>query len=153
MPPTGQNQQSNPQPSEFEKALRQNESLIEEADVIIRSGKESKPSAIPGKPEVPEADPDRELIWKVGGSTKRFNLAELLAKPPVTNTTVLSDTNAMVQSVSGTRCMLARSSDSPSRFLFSAESAGTYSVAITVSSIDLEPWARRSNPAKIPAAE
>ena len=152
-PPTGQSQQSNPQPSEFEEALRQNESLFGATSVPVPSGKESKPVAIPGKPEVPEADPDRELIWTVGQSSVRFNLAALLAKPEVALATPLNAANAVVLSVDGTLCMLARSTDSPSQFLFSADAAGAYSVAITVSSIDLEPWARRSNPAKIPEAE
>ena len=152
-PPTGQSQQSNPQPSEFEEALRQNESLLRATSVPVPSGKESKPVVIPGEPEVPEADPDRELIWTVGQSTVRFNLAALLAKPKVALATPLNAANAVVLSVDGTLCMLARSTDSPSQFRFSADAAGTYSVAITVSSIDLEPWARRSNPAKIPATE
>lgn len=152
-PPTGQSQQSNPQPSEFEEALRQNEALLPATSVSVPSGKESKPVAIPGEPEVPEADPDRELIWTVGQSSVRFNLAALLAKPKVALATPLNATNAVVLSVDGTLCMLARSTDSPSQFRFSADAAGAYSVAITVSSIDLEPWARRSDPAKIPATE
>lgn len=152
-PPTGQSQESDPQPSEFEEALRQNEALLPATSVSVPSGKESKPVAITGEPEVPEADPDRELIWTVGQSSVRFNLAALLAKPKVALATPLNATNAVVLSVDGALCMLARSTDSPSQFLFSADAAGAYSVAITVSSIDLEPWARRSNPAKIPSAE
>ena len=151
--PTGQSQESDPQPSEFEEALRQNEALLGATSVPVPSGSERQAVAIPGEPEVPEADPDRELIWTVGQSSVRFNLAALLAKPKVALATPLNATNAVVLSVDGTLCMLARSTDSPSQFLFSAAAAGAYSVAIAVSSIDLEPWARRSSPAKIPSAE
>ena len=68
-----------PQPSEFEAALRKNEPVLSAANVTVRTP--AVPVAFPGKPKVPEADRDRELIWTVGVSSVRFNLAELLAKP------------------------------------------------------------------------
>ena len=144
--PTGPRRQSETQPSEFEAALRKNEPVLSAANVAVRTP--AAAVSFTGKPEVPEADPDRELIWTVGGSSGRFNLAELLAKPEVAPNTPLNAKNSIVRSVGSKLCMLARSTDSPSQFLFSADQAGAYAVAITVSSIDLEPWARRSNTAK-----
>ena len=138
-----------PQPSGFEAALRKNEPVLSAANVTVRTP--AVPVPFPGKPKVPEADRDRELIWTVGVSSVRFNLAELLAKPEVAPTTPLNAKNAIVRSVGSKLCMLARSTDSPSQFLFSADQAGAYAVAITVSSIDVEPWARRSNAQRIPA--
>ena len=143
--PTGPRRQSNPQPSKFEAALRHNEPLLPATNVTISSGKETEAVAITGAPRVPPADPDREVIWKVGVSAVRFNLSALLAKPEVTKNTELNSTNAVVHSMGATLCMLARSAASRSRFLFSADRAGTYSVALTISSIDIEPWARRSS--------
>ena len=131
---------------EFEAALRKNEPVLSAANAAVRTPAAAVPFT--GKPEVPEADPDRELIWTVGVSSVRFNLAELLAKPEVASGTPLNAKNSIVRSVGSKLCMLARSTDSPSQFLFSADQAGAYAVAITVSSIDLEPWARRSNTAK-----
>ena len=142
--------------AEFEQALRYDEKLLAATAVTIPNAKESVAVAIPGTPtpEVPAADPDREVIWTVDGSAVRFDLSALRAKPAVTvtTTTVLDSTNSVVFSVGSTLCMLARTA--ASQFLFSADRAGTYSVAITVSSIDLEPWARRSNAtAKVAAAK
>ena len=148
-PPTEPGRQSEPQPSEFETALRKNEPVLSAANVTVRTP--AVPVAFPGKPKVPEADRDRELIWTVGVSSVRFNLAELLAKPEVAPTTPLNAKNSIVRSVGSKLCMLARSTDSPSQFLFSADQADAYAVAITVSSIDVEPWARRSNAQRIPA--
>ena len=138
--------------AKFEAALRQNEPPLAAASVTIPSGAAARAVAITGKPEVPALDPDREVVWKVDGSAVRFDLAELLAKPAVAGGTALNSMNAVVRAVGGKLCMLARSTDSASQFLFSSAQTGTCSVAIAVSSIDLEPWARRSNPAKIPAA-
>ena len=146
--PTGPRRQSKPQPSEFEAALRQNVPLLPATDVTVPSGAETQAVTIMGRPKVPDADPDREVIWTVDGSAVRFNLSTLLAKPAVARTTALNSKNAVVQEVGGKVCMLARSTTARSRFLFSADQAGTYAVAITISSIDLEPWARRSNAAK-----
>ena len=82
----------------------------------------------------------------------RFHLVELLAKPAVALGTALDSSNAIVLWVDSTLCLLARSTDS--EFMFSADAPGAYSVEITVSSIDLEPWARRSKHAeKIPAGK
>ena len=152
--PTGPGRQSNPQPSEFEAALRHTELLLAATNVTVPSGEERQPVLITGKPKVPPADPDRKVIWTVDGRAVRFDLSDLLAKPQVARTTALNlnSTNAVVHSMGSTLCMLARSAASRSRFLFSAERAGTYSVAITVSSIDIEPWARRSSAAAIPAS-
>ena len=119
--------------------------------VTIQTGSEAKAALITDSPKVPDADPDREVIWKVGVGAVRFDLAALLAKPEVEPETVLDSTNSVVHSMGTTLCMLARSTES--RFLFSADRAGTYSVAITVSSIDLEPWARRSDASKLPVAK
>ena len=143
--------------AEFEGALRYDEQLLPATAVAIASGKESEAVAIPGTPEVPAADPDREVIWTVDGSTVRFDLSALRAKPAVTvtPTTVLDSTNSVVFSVGSTLCMLARTAASEtaaSQFLFSADRADTYSVELAVSSIDLEPWARRSNATKVAAA-
>ena len=143
--------------AEFEGALRYDEQLLPATAVAIASGKESVVVAIPGTPEVPAADPDREVIWTVDGSTVRFDLSALRAKPTVTvtTTTVLDSTNSVVFSVGSTLCMLARTAASEmaaSQFLFSADRADTYSVELAVSSIDLEPWARRSNATKVAAA-
>ena len=143
--------------AEFEGALRYDEQLLPATAVAIASGKESVVVAIPGTPEVPAADPDREVIWTVDGSTVRFDLSALRAKPAVTvtTTTVLDSTNSVVFSVGSTLCMLARTAASEtaaSQFLFSADRADTYSVELAVSSIDLEPWARRSNATKVAAA-
>ncbi len=138
---------------EFEAALRESEVLLEAADVTIQSTAKTQAVSITGEPEVPDFDPDRELIWTVDGSAARFDLSELLAKPEVADDTALSSDNAIVQWVGSKLFMLARSTDSPSQFLFSSDHAGTYSVEITVSSIDIEPWARRSNAATIPAAK
>ena len=150
--PTGPIRQSNRQPSEFE-ALRHNERLLPATSVIIQSGSETRAVAITGEPKVPPADPDREVIWTVEVSAVRFDLSALLAKPAVASTTPLDSTNAVVYSMGSTLCMLARSTDPTSRFLFSADRAGTYSVAITVSSIDVEPWARRSDASTLPVAK
>ena len=147
--PTGPGRQSNPRRSEFEAALRKKETVRSATNVAIRTAGQA--ALITGTPQVPEADPDREVIWTVDGSAMRFNLAALLAKPEVALNTALNESNAMVHSVGGKLCMLARSTDSPSQFLFSAAAADTYSVEIAVSSIDLEPWARRSNAEWIPA--
>ena len=149
--PTGARRQSNPQPSKFEAALRHNEPWPAAKSVTIQSGSETQAALITDNPKVPDADPDREVIWKVGVSAVRFDLSALLAKPVVTRGAELNSKNAVVHSMGTTLCMLARSTDS--RFLFSADRAGTYSVAITVSSIDLEPWARRSDASKIPAVK
>ena len=143
--------------TDFESALRQNEVLLEETSVPIQGAAESQAVAIPTTPpdeapEVPALDPDRELIWRVDGCSVRFHLVELLAKPAVTSGTALDSSNAIVLWVGNTLCLLARTADS--EFMFSADAAGNYSVEITVSSIDLEPWARRSNDTeKIPAAK
>ena len=146
--PTGPRRQSKPQPSEFEAALRQNAPLLTATNVTVRSGRETQGVLITGRPRIPDADPDREVIWTVDGSAVRFNLSTLLAKPAVARRTALNSTNAVVQWVGGKLCMLARSTHSPSQFLFSVDQAGAYAVAITLSSIDLEPWARRSNASK-----
>ena len=146
--PTGPRRQSKPQPSEFEAALRQNAPLLTATNVTVRSGRETQGVLITGRPRIPDADPDREVIWTVDGSAVRFNLSTLLAKPAVARRTALNSTNAVVQWVGGKLCMLARSPHSPSQFLFSVDQAGAYAVAITLSSIDLEPWARRSNASK-----
>ena len=146
--------------AEFEQALRYDERLLTAAaNVAIPSGKESVAVAIPCNPKVPDADPDREVIWTVDGNAVRFDLSALRAKPAVavTTTTVLDSTNSVVFSVGSTLCMLARTAASEtaaSQFLFSADRADTYSVELAVSSIDLEPWARRSNTtAKVAAAK
>ena len=136
--------------AEFEDALRLNKSLLAAANVTIQGGEEAQ-AVSTGMPEVPEADPDREVIWTVDRSAVRFNLAALLAKPEVAPDTALNATNAIVHSMGSALCMLARSNDS--KFLFSADAAGAYLVSITVSSIDLEPWARRSNAEQIPPAK
>ena len=149
--PTGPRPQSNPRPSKFEAALRHNEPWPAAKSVTIQSGSETQAALITDSPKVPDADPDREVIWKVGVSAVRFDLSALLAKPVVARGVELNSKNAVVHSMGTTLCMLARSTES--RFLFSADRAGTYSVAITVSSIDLEPWARRSDASKIPAAK
>ena len=149
--PAESKRQSSPRLTEFEAALRRNEPLLAAANVTIRSGEETQAVTVTDTPEVPALDPDRKLIWTVGVSAMRLDLSALLAKPAVAPTTALNSKNAVVQSVGSALCMLARSTNSPSQFLFSADQAGTHSVAITVSSIDLEPWARRSNAAKIPA--
>ena len=138
---------------EFEAALRESEVLLEAVDVTIQSTAKTQPARITGNPKIPDFDPDRELIWTVDGSAARFDLSELLAKPEVATSTALSSENAVVQWVGSKLFMLARSNDPASEFLFSSDHAGTYSVEITVSSIDIEPWARRSNAAKIPAAK
>ena len=132
--------------AEFETALRHDEPLIEATVVAIQSEQESQGKQIitDKPPPVPDADPDRELIWTVGFSTVRIKLWALLALPAVALNTPLDARNSIVHSVGSTLCMLARST-SPSQFLFSADVAGNYSVEIAVSSIDLEPWARRSN--------
>ena len=104
---------------------------------------------------MPVADPDREVIWTVDGNTVRFDLSALRAKPPVASGTDLDSSNSVVFSVGSTLCMLARTAASEtaaSQFLFSADRADTYSVELAVSSIDLEPWARRSNATKVAAA-
>ena len=142
--------------TDFESALRQNEVLLEETSVPIQGAAESQAVAIPTTPpdeapEVPALDPDRELIWTVDGCSVRFHLVELLAKPAVALGTALDSSNAIVLWVGNTLCLLARTADS--EFMFSADAAGNYSVEITVSSIDLEPWARRSNDTKIPAGK
>ena len=147
--PTGPGRQSNPRRSEFEAALRKKETVRSATNVAIRTAGQA--ASITGTPEVPAADPDREVIWTVDGSAMRFNLAALLAKPEVALNAALNESNAIVRSVGGKLCMLARSTDSPSQFLFSAAAVDTYSVEIAVSSIDLEPWARRSNAEWIPA--
>ncbi len=149
--PTGPRRQSNSQPSKFEAALRHNEPWPAAKSVTIQNGSETQAALITDSPKVPDADPDREVIWKVGVSAVRFDLSALLAKPVVTRGAELNSKNAVVHSMGSTLCMLARSTDS--QFLFSADRAGTYSVAITVSSIDLEPWARRSNASKIAAVK
>ena len=136
-----------------EAALRHNRRLLAAVTVTIRSGAAGQAVRITGRPEVPAVDPAREVIWRVEGRAARFDLAALLAKPAVAPGTALDPTNAAVQWVGAKRCLLARSTDTPSQFLFSADAEGAYAVAITVSSIDLEPWARRSNAAKIPAAK
>ena len=138
--------------AEFETALRHDVPWITATDVAIASTEKSQGKSLTGK-SVPDADPDRELIWTVGVSTVRINLSALLALPAVAPTnTHLDATNSIVHSVGSTLCMLARSNESPSKFLFSADEAGNYSVEIAVSSIDLEPWARRSNAGeRIPA--
>ena len=132
--------------AEFETALRHDEPLIEATVVAIQSEQESQGKQIitDKPPPVPDADPDRELIWTVGFSTVRIKLWALLALPAVALNTPLDARNSIVHSVGSTLCMLARST-SPSQFLFSADVAGNYTVEIAVSSIDLEPWARRSN--------
>ena len=140
--------------TDFESALRQNEVLLEETSVPIQDGAESQAVAIPTTPvtKVPALDPDRELIWTVDDCSVRFHLVELLAKPAVALGTALDSSNAIVLWVDSTLCLLARSTDS--EFMFSADAPGAYSVEITVSSIDLEPWARRSKHAeKIPAGK
>ena len=139
--------------AEFETALRHDEPLIEATVVAIQSEQESQGKQIitDKPPPVPDADPDRELIWTVGFSTVRIKLWALLALPAVALNTPLDARNSIVHSVGSTLCMLARST-SPSQFLFSADVAGNYTVEIAVSSIDLEPWARRSNAGeRIPA--
>ena len=137
--------------AEFETALRHDVPWITATDVAIASTEKSQGKSLTGK-SVPDADPDRELIWTVGVSTVRINLSALLALPAVALNTPLDATNSIVHSVGSTLCMLARSDQSPSQFLFSADVAGNYSVEIAVSSIDLEPWARRSNAGeRIPA--
>ena len=141
------------QRSKFEAALRQNEPRLAAVNVTIRSGAAGQAVRITGRPEVPAVDPAREVIWTVEGRAARFDLAALLTQPAVAPGTPLNSTNAVVQWVGGTLCLLARSADSPSQFLFSADAEGAYAVAITVSSIDLEPWARRSDAATIPAAK
>ena len=99
--PTGPTRQSNRQPSEFE-ALRHNERLLPATSVIIQSGSETRAVAITGAPEVPPADPDREVIWTVGVSAVRFDLSALLAKPEVASTIPLDSTNAVVYSMGST---------------------------------------------------
>ena len=137
--------------TDFESALRQNKVLLEETSVPIQDGAESQAVAIPTTPvtKVPALDPDRELIWRVDDCSVRFHLVELLAKPAVTSSTALDSSNAIVLWVGNTLCLLARTADPDSQFMFSADAPGAYSVEITVSSIDLEPWARRSNDTKI----
>ena len=140
--------------AEFETALRHDVPWITATVVAIQSEQESqgKPIITVDPPPVPDADPDRELIWTVGVSTVRIKLWALLALPAVAPDTPLDARNSIVHSVGSTLCMLARSDQSPSQFLFSADVAGNYSVEIAVSSIDLEPWARRSNAGeRIPA--
>ena len=137
--PTGPRRQSKPPRSEFEAALRKKETVRSATNVTVRSGREARAALITGRPRVPDFDPDREVIWTVDGSAARFKLSTLLAKPAVTRGTALNSTNAVVQAVGGKLCMLARSTHSPSQFLFSADQADTYAVAITISSIDLEP--------------
>ena len=137
--------------AEFETALRHDVPWITATDVAIQSEQESQGKPLTGK-SVPDADPDRELIWTVGVSTVRINLSALLALPAVARDTHLDATNSIVHSIGSTLCMLARSDEPTSQFLFSADVAGNYSVEIAVSSIDLEPWARRSNAGeRIPA--
>ena len=138
---------------EFEAALRESEVLLEATAVTIQSTAKTQAARITDNPKVPDFDPDRELIWTVDGSATRFDLSELLAKPEVATSTALSSENAVVQWVGSKLFMLARSNDPASQFLFSSDHEGTYSVEITVSSIDIEPWARRSNAATIPAAK
>ena len=136
-----------------ETALRHDVPWITATVVAIQSEQESqgKPIITVDPPPVPDADPDRELIWTVGFSTVRIKLWALLALPAVAPDTPLDARNSIVHSVGSTLCMLARST-SPSQFLFSADVAGNYTVEIAVSSIDLEPWARRSNAGeRIPA--
>ena len=139
--------------TDFESALRQNKVLLAAASVAIQERAVTQAAAIPGAPKVPAFDPDRELIWTVDDCSVRFHLVELLAKPAVTSSTALDSSNAIVLWVGNTLCLLARTADPDSQFMFSADAAATYSVEIKVSSIDLEPWARRSNDTKIPAGK
>ena len=139
---------------EFEAALRTARDVLTAVNVTIQNGAATLGVPIMGTPEVPGADPDRELVLTTApGGALRFDLSALLAKPAVAHAATLSSSNAVVFTAGGVEYFLARSTDSPSQFLFSADTAGTYNVAITESSIDLSPWARRSNADTIPVAK
>lgn len=138
---------------EFEAALRTTVEVLPATAVTIQNAAATLAVPITGEPAVPAADPDREIVWRVGSASIRFDLSALLRKPAVRHTAPLSSSNAVEFSSGGVLYLLARSDDDPAQFLFSADQEGTYQVAIEESSIDLEPWARRSSAAKIPAAK
>lgn len=138
---------------EFEAALRRTRSIRTVTPVTIQNAAATLAQPITGTPLVPATDPDAELIVTVNGTAQRFDLSALLAKPAQRHTQALSSANAVEWTSGGVQYFIARSDDTHSQFLFSADTSGTYQVAIDLSEIDVETWARRSSAALIPASK
>ena len=103
-------------------------------------------------PNIPGAENARRLRIVVDGTAMQtINLSALAAKPAAAVTDQLSSRTAVAFSHDGTLYFLARTAGG--KFLFSADSVGTYQLQIFDSRIDLEDFARRSHAAKVPEAK
>ena len=126
---------------ELEARLRRETALVTNASVTVGGG--NNPTQIPGRPQVPAADGDREIVVSVASPAARvrFDLTALTGKPAVdlaaSPSPTLSTTNAVAfaSNDGNTQFFVARGTTG--EFLFSADGSGTFSVTITDSVVDV----------------
>ena len=106
----------------------------------------------------PTDDSDQQITISVNPTpsgttaTYRFDLTDLLAKPSILPATQMSSTNALTfkPSDDSVEYFIGRSGQ---EILFSADSVGSYYIALTDEEIDLASWARESNADPIPTTK
>ena len=130
------------QAEQFEAALRTETDLVSAKSVIIALSNAA--TMIGGRPKVPPAGEDRELVARVGsGLHHRFDVSTLRAKARVALSQQLDDTNSVSWRDGDDTFRLAmRNVDD--ELLFSSDTGDTYVLTVQDSQIDLQPEARRS---------
>ena len=133
----------------FEAALRTRERLLlsESIQVAIAD------AAYDARQDLLGSDDDRDIIIKTANpaSEYKFKMKTLNDLAGVDQATQLTNSNALTWSSDDGNVEFFIAKGRNGHFLFSADSVGTYSVSIDHDSVDLSPWARKSNADKIPA--
>ena len=131
--------------SRFEAALRKTTVISGPAAFTVASPN----AAVAISGSVPGAEADRELVVAVAGSsTQTFQLSSFAGKDAAAAAITLTDANSVKWMAGTVTYRLGHTA--AGGFVASASTAGTYTITLTDSRIDLETWARR-NGEQIPA--
>ena len=130
--------------SDFEAALRKTTVISGPAAFTVASPN----AAVAISGSMPEADAGRELVVAVTGSTQTFQLSSLAGKDAAAAAITLTDANSVKWMAGTVTYRLGHTA--AGGFVASASTAGTYTITLTDSRIDLEGWARL-NGGQIPA--
>ena len=135
--------------TEFEHALRHEAALCQSCSVNVSISDAAY--RLPGAPKVPSAEDNRQLVVTVTptstgvASSRRFNLAALLLKPAVGQTTQLTSSNSVEFTLAGVLYFIARETGD-NQLLFSADTIDTYAVTVIDSRVDVQAAARLGAP-------
>ena len=139
----------------FENGLRQDTDLLTAVSFTVPAGGLSAALQVGADGLVPVDENDRELIVSLPGvAATRVQMKVFLAKVQAASAATLTDANSVSFTSGGSPSVTFRLARNPDgRFLVTADTAGTYSLTVKDSRIDLEGFARKSSTERVPDAK